>query len=93
MTKIVAKNNIFEVNSNASSALIYDTLLTDAEFINNTITGSHAITTTFNGILFNATTLTNLLFIGNICSEIGTLSSGTITNKVVALNYQNALNS
>ena len=87
-----AKNSIFDINSNVSSALIYNNSLTSAVLLNNTIKGSHAITSVFNGTLFNATTLASLLFIGNICHEIGTLSSGTITNKISALNYQTSLN-
>lgn len=89
MTTLKIHNSTIHVDSNASSAIIYDTGLANAELIGNVITGTH--TTAFNGVLFNSTAL-NVVMIGNMCTELGTLNSGTTSSVVSKLNFQDSLN-
>ena len=90
LTTLKMYNNIIHITSNSATGLVYDTGLTNIEIIGNTITGTH--TTSFTGTMFNATTLASAVFIGNTCTEITTISSGTITSLVSKLNFQEALN-
>lgn len=90
LTTLKMYNNVIHITNNSSTGLVYDTGLTNVEMVGNTMTGTH--TTAFTGSIFNATTLASCVFIGNLCTEVATISTGTITTLVSKLNFQESMN-